>query len=81
MGVSCGAALAQIYASLPNVELKYVCDTDRKRSSLFRETPAGRISHKVKGVHYFRNILDDADVDAMVCSAPNRWHAPARIPE
>ena len=27
----------------------------------------------------FRRILDDKDVDALVCAAPNHWHAPATI--
>ena len=79
MGVSRGAALAQIYASLPDVEVKYVCDTDRNRLNLFRETLAGKVSYEVKAVTDFRNILDDADVDALVCAAPNHWHAPASI--
>jgi predicted dehydrogenase len=79
MGVSRGAALAQIYASLPDVEVKYVCDTDKNRLNLFRETLAGKVNYEVKAVTDFRNILDDADVDALVCAAPNHWHAPASI--
>ena len=27
----------------------------------------------------FRKILDDSDVDALICAAPNHWHAPATI--
>ena len=27
----------------------------------------------------FRKILDDADVDALICAAPNHWHGPATI--
>ena len=32
-----------------------------------------------KGIKDFRQALDDPAVDALVCAAPNHWHAPATI--
>jgi len=79
MGVSRGSALANVFASLPDVEVRYVCDTDQNRLNAFQESLAKKVSYEVKGVQDFRRILDDAEVDALVCAAPNHWHAPASI--
>jgi predicted dehydrogenase len=79
MGVSRGSALANIFASLPDVEVRYVCDTDVNRLNAFQESLAKKVSYEVKAVQDFRRILDDAEVDALVCAAPNHWHAPASI--
>jgi predicted dehydrogenase len=79
MGVSRGSALANVFASLPDVEVRYVCDTDVNRLNAFQESLAKKVSYEVKGVQDFRRILDDAEVDALVCAAPNHWHAPASI--
>jgi predicted dehydrogenase len=32
-----------------------------------------------EGIADFRRILDDPEVDVLVCAAPNHWHAPASI--
>jgi len=79
MGMSRGSALAQVFASIPNVEVRYVCDVDSKRLEAFRESFAAKVDYEVKGVGDFRRILDDPEVDALVCAAPNHWHAPAGI--
>lgn len=79
MGVNRGAALAQVFASLPNVEVRYVCDADSQRMEAFRKTLSEKVDYEVKGVTDFRKILDDAEVQAFVCAAPNHWHAPASI--
>jgi predicted dehydrogenase len=79
MGVNRGSALARIYASLPDVEIRYVCDVDSKRLNAYQETLSKTVDYKVTGVTDFRKILDDPQVDALVCAAPNHWHAPASI--
>jgi predicted dehydrogenase len=79
MGVSRGSALAQTFAALPNVEVRYLCDIDSKRLETFRESFSGKVGYDVKGVGDFRRILDDPEVDGLVCAAPNHWHAPASI--
>lgn len=79
MGLSRGAALAQTYSSLPDVEVRYICDVDSKRLETYREVLSKAVSYDVKGVADFRRILDDPEVDVLVCAAPNHWHAPASI--
>lgn len=79
MGVSRGSALAQVFSSLPDVEVRYVCDIDSKRLEAFRDSLAKQVAYEVKGVGDFRRILDDPEVDALICAAPNHWHAPASI--
>lgn len=79
MGTSRGAALASVFASLPGVEVKYVCDVDSNRLKALQESMGKSVPYTVIGVTDFRKILDDKDVDALVCAAPNHWHAPAGI--
>lgn len=79
MGVSRGSALAGILASLPDVEVRYVCDIDSNRLGAFRDSLAAKVAYDVRGVGDFRRILDDPQVDALFCAAPNHWHAPAGI--
>jgi predicted dehydrogenase len=79
MGLSRGQDLALEFARQPNVVVKYVCDVDRHRA----ESCAAKLK-EVAGsaatpIEDFRRILDDAEVQALVCAAPNHWHAPATI--
>ncbi|HAY78821.1 MAG TPA: dehydrogenase [Planctomycetaceae bacterium] len=80
MGMSRGRSLATGFAKLPNVEVAYCCDIDQDRaaSAAAQVSQLGTIS-KPKAIEDFRNMLDDPRVDALVCAAPNHWHAPATI--
>lgn len=79
MGLSRGASLMQTFTAQPGVVVKYLCDVD--------ETRAGAASVRLKAdkgqepevIGDFRRILDDPEVDVLVCAAPNHWHAPATI--
>jgi predicted dehydrogenase len=71
-----GTSLAQTFAGQPNVEVAYVCDADEARAAKAAESVKGP-RPKVAGD--FRRILDDKAVDALVCAAPNHWHAVAGI--
>lgn len=79
MGLSRGHRLAMDFAKQPNVEVRYLCDADSKRA----ESSAGDVgkhdAQSPKPITDFRRILDDGEVDALVCAAPNHWHAPAAI--
>jgi predicted dehydrogenase len=69
---------AHTLAGLPGVEIAYVCDVDKRRTS--EATVAGPAGKKEpKGVGDFRRILDDKAVDALVVATCNHWHAPAAI--
>ncbi|QVL30927.1 Gfo/Idh/MocA family oxidoreductase [Telmatocola sphagniphila] len=75
-----GNEMAPVWAKLNNVEIAYFADPDKDRL-----TAAGAKFEKAtkkpvpKLAKDFRSFLDDKNVDAMFCSAPNHWHAPGAI--
>jgi predicted dehydrogenase len=79
MGVGRGSALAKYFAGVPGVEVRYLCDIDSQRLALFHESFVKTVDYEVQTVDDFRRILDDPELDALVCAAPNHWHAPASI--
>ena len=79
MGLSRGRSLAVSFAKQPNVEIKYVCDVDTERADSAAKLIAGAVEKAPQAIGDFRKILDDKSVDALVCAAPNHWHAPATI--
>lgn len=79
MGLSRGQALASGFAKLPGVEVRYVCDVDSTRLESVGKQIESITGKAPQGVGDFRKILDDKSVDALVCAAPNHWHAPATI--
>ena len=79
MGLNRGRSLAQTFAGLPQVEIRYVCDADQERiAACVKDLESGGGSPPT-GVTDFRRILDDPEVNALVCAAPNHWHGPATI--
>jgi predicted dehydrogenase len=78
MGLSRGKDLARDLLQIPGVEIKYACDVDSKRVAagvkFINESGA-----KAEAVQDFRRMLDDKEVDAIFCAAPNHWHGPATI--
>jgi predicted dehydrogenase len=79
MGLGRGLQLATDLAALPNVQVAYLCDADLKRVAAGQKTFQDKVGRPSEGVQDFRRILDDPSIDAMVCAAPNHWHAPATI--
>jgi predicted dehydrogenase len=79
MGLSRGLALAMQFAQQPGVEVRYLCDVDATRAAAAVAEVATVASAPPQPVGDFRKILDDPEVDALVCAAPNHWHAPATI--
>ena len=79
MGLSRGASLADSYAKMENVEVKYVCDIDSTRAEKVAERVEGVSGKAPQAIGDFRRILDDKQVDALVSAAPNHWHGPATI--
>jgi predicted dehydrogenase len=72
-----GSALARGFASQPNCEIAYICDVDNRAIGKAVNLLKGRPAPKTTAD--FRNILDDKEVDVLICAAPNNWHAPATI--
>lgn len=79
MGLSRGLDLCRAFARTPGVVVKYVCDVDtsRQEKGIGGVEEAGGAAPEAVGD--FRRILDDPEIDALVCAAPNHWHAPATI--
>lgn len=74
-----GTAIGSLFAQQPGVTVAYVCDPDRTRLAAGVERIARNSERPPQGVADFRRMLDDRDVQIMVCAAPNHWHAPASI--
>jgi predicted dehydrogenase len=79
MGLSRGARLAETFAQQPNCQVAYVCDVDRRRVERTVAVIDKLTGKAPEGVGDVRTILDDQAVDALLCAAPNHWHAPATI--
>ena len=79
MGLSRGRSLAASFAKQSGCEVKYVCDVDQDRWASGVEAVEKAGGKTPQAIGDFRQILDDPDVDALVCAAPNHWHAPATI--
>lgn len=79
MGMGRGSSLAKTFGRTPGVVVKYVCDVDAKRAEAGKATVEKDTEQTPQAITDFRKILDDPAVDALVCAAPNHWHAPATI--
>jgi predicted dehydrogenase len=79
MGLSRGRSLMMSFAEQPGVVVKYVCDPDQSRAESGAKLLEGTVGKAPQIADDFRRILDDAEVDVLVCAAPNHWHAPATI--
>jgi predicted dehydrogenase len=79
MGVSRGRSLARTFGKLKNVEVKYLCDVDRGRLDAAATSVEKETGTRPQTETDFRKMLDDKDLDALICAAPNHWHAPAGI--
>ncbi|MEM9369364.1 MAG: Gfo/Idh/MocA family oxidoreductase [Planctomycetota bacterium] len=74
-----GSAIAKGMLATGQTEIAYVCDVDSRAADRAVKRIAESQDKPVKIVTDFRRILDDGSVDALVCAAPNHWHAPATI--
>jgi predicted dehydrogenase len=54
-------------------QIVWVCDPDKKRLAEFEKATGA------KGTTDMRRVLDDKEVQAVVVSTPDHWHAPASI--
>lgn len=78
MGMNRGKELAPRFAKQPNVRIKYVCDVDEKRAAGAVKA-LEKTDQRPQPIGELQRILDDREVHALVCAAPNHWHAPATI--
>jgi predicted dehydrogenase len=74
-----GSQLAAAFSSIDGVDIAYVCDADERALKKGMDAAASQGGHRPEGIKDFRQALDDPSVDALVCAAPNHWHAPATV--
>ena len=80
MGVGIrGAFLTQLFAQRPDVEIAYVCDVDDKKAELAAKAVQEKKGKAPAAVGSFEHILEDSDVDALVCATPDHWHSLATV--
>ena len=79
MGLSRGQSLAADLAKTDGVQVKYLCDVDENRVKNAATQFEKKTGQTAQGITDFRQILDDKQIDALVCAAPNHWHGPATI--
>jgi predicted dehydrogenase len=80
MGVnSRGKQLLPTFVGFPEVEVAYICDPDSDTipSAVKIVEDAGKSTPRIE--KDFRVALDDPGVAALVCAAPDHWHALATI--
>jgi predicted dehydrogenase len=69
-----GMSSAKWFSEIPGVEVVFLCDVEQK--SLDR---AAKDFPEAKAARDMREVFDDAEVDAVVVSTCNHWHALAGI--
>ena len=79
MGLNRGMQVAAALEKQPGVIIKYVCDVDSRLADKAKSQLERSGSQRPQSITDFRRILDDREVDALFCEAPNHWHGPATI--
>jgi predicted dehydrogenase len=74
-----GFILARRLVELPEVEIAYVCDPDSATVPKVLELIAEHDRQVPVVLKDFRTALDDRSVHALMCAAPDHWHALATI--
>ena len=80
MGVnSRGMAVSGNFARQDNCEVMYVCDVDSRAADKCIAALEPIQKKRPKAAGDFRKALEDKDLDALIVTAPDHWHAPAAI--
>jgi len=74
-----GTFLTQLFASRPDVEVAYLCDVDSRKFHGAVKVVEDKQGKTPKTLGDFRRILEDKNVDAMVCATPDHWHGMATV--
>jgi predicted dehydrogenase len=67
------------YLPLPNAEIAYICDVDKRAIAKGIEAVAKKQGRKPQGVQDLRRMLDDPKLDAVSIATPDHWHTPATL--
>jgi predicted dehydrogenase len=70
-----GGQVLSTFASIPEVEVKYVCDIDESVLKAKAEAIEKQTGKKPQAIKDYRQAIDDKTVDALVIGTPDHWHA------
>ncbi len=70
-----GSSLLSTFATLPDIDVKYICDIDANVLGARVEQTAAKTGRKPIAISDYRKALDDPNVDAIVAGTPDHWHA------
>ena len=74
-----GTRHVQTLSQRQDVEVAYVCDVDEKRLASAASHVQSTTGITPRAVTDLREVLDDANVDAVYIATPDHWHAPAAV--
>lgn len=74
-----GRALLASLVKRSDCHIKYICDCDTRCAGAGTEIVMEGHDYKPEFVQDFRTMLDDPEVDAIICATSDRWHALATI--
>jgi predicted dehydrogenase len=70
-----GNNLLQTFATLPRVDVKYICDVDEKVLNERTAAVASLTGKRPTPIKDYHKALEDDAVDALVLGTPDHWHA------
>lgn len=80
MGVnSRGLAVGTNFARQKNCEVAYCCEVDTKAADKFIDAVEKVQNKRPAAAPDFRKALEDKNLDVLIVTAPDHWHAPAAI--
>ena len=80
MGVnSRGLAVGKNFANQKNCEVLHVCDVDSRASAICTKEIENEQKRRPTETQDFRKALEDKNLDALIVTAPDHWHAPAAL--
>jgi predicted dehydrogenase len=76
-----GRGMAHIsgWLAVPNVEIAYVCDVDRRAMSKGIAAVSKKQAAAAQGQSDFRKALADKTLDVVSIATPDHWHTPAAV--